>query len=134
MQNESILELFSKSNIKPTAQRVVIAKAMLAKPQHLSAEQVLSMVNADDELVSKATVYNTLNLFVEKGFIKQVLIDPTKVVYDSNTGAHGHFYNEDSGELSDFDAVDINLVGVPSLPENTEQTGVDVIIRVRNNR
>ena len=134
MQNESILELFSKSNIKPTSQRVVIAKAMLAEPQHLSAEQVLSMVNADEELVSKATVYNTLNLFVKKGLIKQVLIDPSKVFYDSNTVAHGHFYNEDSGELFDFDTIDINLAGMPTLPENTVKTGVDLIVRIRNNR
>lgn len=134
MQNESILALFSKTNIKPTSQRLAIAKAMLAKPQHLSAEQVLSMVNTEDELVSKATVYNTLNLFVEKGLIKQVLIDPSKVFFDSNTGAHGHFYNEDSGELSDFDPIDINLAGMPALPDNTEQAAVDVIVRIRNSR
>lgn len=134
MQNENVLELFSRSNIKPTSQRVEIAKIMLSKPQHLSAEQVLSRVNEEKALVSKATVYNTLNLFVEKGLIKQVLIDPTKVFYDSNTGLHCHFYNEDTGELSDFNHIDINLAGMPALPENTEQAGVEIIVRIRNNR
>ena len=134
MYDDSIVDLLSHSDIKPTRQRVEIAKVMLAEPQHLSAEQVLSRVNHEKERVSKATVYNTLNLFVEKGLIKQVLIDPSKVFYDSNTGTHCHFYNEDTGELTDFDAVDIQLAGMPALPENTESTGVDVIVRIKNTR
>ena len=128
----SIQALLLRLNIKPTSQRHDIARVMLSKPQHLSAEQVLSLVNENSGCVSKATVYNTLNLFVEKGLIRQVIIDPAKVFYDSNTSYHYHFYNEDTGELSDFESKDTPLNPITSLPENTVQSGIDVIVRVKN--
>ena len=128
----SIKEILEQFAINPTHQRYEIACAMLSKPQHLSAEQILLLVNSNGAHVSKATVYNTLNLFVSKGLIKQVIIDPTKIFYDSNTSYHCHYYNEDTGELSDFESNDMSFNRNPSLPENTVQSGVDVIVRVKN--
>jgi Fur family transcriptional regulator, iron response regulator len=119
-------------DINPTYQRNEIARVMLSKPQHLSAVQVLTLVNANDGHVSKATVYNTLNLFVEKGLIREVAIDPTKIFYDSNTSHHHHYYNEDTGELYDFETDDMSLNPKSSLPENTVQSGLDVVVRVKN--
>jgi len=72
---EQIGQVLENHTIRPTSQRIDIAKVLLAKPQHLSAEQVFGQVNTNGELVSKATVYNTLNLFVDKGLIKEVVID-----------------------------------------------------------
>lgn len=129
---KSIQMILNRLNIKPTSQRNEIARVMLSKSQHLSAEQVLTLVNDNGGHVSKATVYNTLNLFVEKGLIRQVIIDPAKVFYDSNTSYHYHFYNEDTGELSDFESKDMKFDPMPSLPENTVQSGIDVIVRVKN--
>ncbi len=128
----SIKEILEQFAINPTHQRYEIACAMLSKPQHLSAEQILLLVNSNGAHVSKATVYNTLNLFVRKGLIKQLIIDPTKIFYDSNTSHHYHYYNEDTGELSDFESNDMSFNRNPSLPENTVQSGVDVIVRVKN--
>ncbi len=119
-------------NINPTFQRNEIASVMLSKPQHLSAEQVLLLVNANDGHVSKATVYNTLNLFVAKGLVSEVVIDPSKIFYDSNTSYHYHYFNEDTGELHDFESGDMNLNSNSSLPENTVQSGLDVVVRVKN--
>ncbi len=128
----SIQAILHRLNIKPTTQRNEIARVMLSKPQHLSAEQVLSLVNANGGLVSKATVYNTLNLFVGKGLIRQVIIDPAKIFYDSNTSYHYHFYNEDTGKLSDFKSDDMKFDPMPSLPDDTVQSGIEVIVRVKN--
>jgi Fur family transcriptional regulator, iron response regulator len=130
-EQDSISKILADCNIKPTNQRYEIARVMLNKPQHLSAEQVLSQVNANGGQASKATVYNTLNMFIEKGLIRQVIVDPTKVFYDSNTSHHYHFYNEDTGELSDFNPLKMTFEPEPSLPENTVQSGIDVIVRVK---
>ena len=119
-------------DINPTFQRNEIARVMLSKPQHLSADQVLTLVNESGGHVSKATVYNTLNLFVGNGLIREVAIDPTKIFYDSNTSHHHHYYNEDTGELYDFETDDMSLNPKSSLPENTVQSGVDVVVRVKN--
>ncbi|MCK5101772.1 MAG: transcriptional repressor [Cyclobacteriaceae bacterium] len=130
--SDQIKHVLEDHSIRSTSQRVDIAKVLLAKPQHLSAEQVLAHVNTKDNLVSKATVYNTLNLFVDKGLIKQVIIDSRYVFYDSNTEPHHHFYNEDTGLLYDIDDEEMLLKEIPNLPKSTVQKGIDVIIRVKN--
>jgi len=130
--SDQIEHVLEDHSIRPTSQRVDIAKVLLAKPQHLSAEQVLAHVNTKDNLVSKATVYNTLNLFVDKGLIKQVIIDSRYVFYDSNTEPHHHFYNEDTGLLYDIDDEEMLLKEIQNLPKNTVQKGIDVVIRVKN--
>ncbi|GMR08635.1 MAG: Fur family transcriptional regulator [Gammaproteobacteria bacterium] len=132
---DDITNKLQQYDIYPTPQRVEIAQIMLAEPQHLSAEQILRQVNiAERAAVSKATVYNTLGLFAEKGLVRQVIIDPTRVFYDSNTTAHYHFFNMDTGQLSDIEggSIDIDVGSLPDLPENTEVDGVVVIVRIRN--
>jgi Fur family transcriptional regulator, iron response regulator len=117
--------------IAPTPQRIAVAKAILSRPQHLSAEQVIAGLRAEGARVSKATVYNTLNLFCERGLLRTVNVDPTRQYYDPTIEPHHHFYNVDTGELTDIppDAVKLDLA--TSLPAGTVQAGVDVIIRVR---
>ncbi len=127
-----IRQVLKSHIIRPTSQRIDIAKVLLTKPQHLSAEQVFGLVNTKDELVSKATVYNTLNLFVDRGLINQVVIDSSCIFYDSNIESHHHFYNEDTGLLQDIDAEGMIVKEIPSLPKNTVQTGIDVVVRVKN--
>ncbi len=129
----SVVEKLQSAGIRLTAQRIRIADVILSKLQHLSAEQVLGRVNTENKSVSRATVYNTLNLFVEKGLVKRVLIDPKKIFYDSNTSAHFHFYNEDTGELSDFNMEDSNLQEMSFLlPDNTVKKGIDVIVHLKH--
>jgi Fur family iron response transcriptional regulator len=117
--------------VLPTAQRVDIALVMLARPQHLSAEQIIAAIRAGGLKISKATVYNTLNLFRERGLVRTVDVDPTRQFYDSSTSAHHHFYNEDTGELTDIAPESVALNVHTALPPGTEQTGVDVVVRVR---
>ncbi len=99
---EDISQLLNERGVFPTAQRVDVALVILAKPQHLSAEQIIAGIRAMGSRVSKATVYNTLNLFCERGLLRTVDVDPTRQYYDSTIGAHHHFYNVDTGELTDI--------------------------------
>ncbi|NIN34724.1 MAG: transcriptional repressor [Gammaproteobacteria bacterium] len=131
---DQIKQQLLEHDIRPTSQRLTIARLLLAKPQHLCADEVLKRVNQQTNLVSKATVYNTLNLFVEKELIREVIIDSGRVFYDSNTWAHHHIYNEDTGQLHDIDTSEVQLGDMPRLPSGTIGMGVDVIIRVRNKR
>ena len=131
LDREAIEALLQSHDIYPTQQRVEIAQILLARRQHLSAEQVLILVNDGRTVVSKATVYNTLGLFAQKGLIREVIVDPTKVFYDPNTSEHYHFYNLDTGSLMDIDAHQIAIGSLPPVPEGTAAVGVDIIIRVR---
>lgn len=118
--------------IIPTPQRVEIALLMLSQYQHLSADQLRDRIRRRVAAVSKATVYNTLRLFAERGILQQVIVDPTRIFYDSNTAAHYHFYNVDDGTLTDFDSDAVQISDVPELPPGTRQECIDVIVRVRN--
>lgn len=118
--------------IYPTPQRIELAQIMLSQDQHLSAEQVMQMVNSRSLSVSKATVYNTLSLFASKGLLREVIVDPSRIFYDSNTSGHHHFFNMDSSTLSDIPLEQLSIGDLPSLPEGTEVDGVDVIVRLRN--
>lgn len=119
-------------DILPTQQRLQIAQLLLVRDQHLSADQVLELVNATGSRVSKATVYNTLGLFAHKGILREVNVDPSRVFYDTNNSRHHHFYNIDTGELSDIDASKIPVDQLPDAPEGSVIDGVEVIIRVRH--
>jgi len=127
----SVSELLARYDIAPTQQRRQIAQILFARPQHLSADQVLERVNQDDTVASKATVYNTLGLFARKGLIREVIVDPSKVFYDSNTSVHHHFYNIDTGLLQDIENQELNLQNVPALPAGVELDSIDIIVRVR---
>lgn len=129
---KEIVSLLSQHDISPTHQRVEIAAALFCKPQHLSAEQVLNVVNKDRPIASKATVYNTLGLFARKGLVKEVIIDPAKVFYDSNTSPHYHFYNVDTGELHDVMHSELALSSLPQPPAGTKYDSVEVIVKVRH--
>ena len=132
ISKSQVIEQLKKAGVTPTQQRVEIAQILFARPQHLSADQVLNIVNQAEPLVSKATIYNTLGLFARKGLVKEVIVDPSKVFYDSNTSAHHHFYAVDSGELMDIEGDNLRLENMPALPEGTEAEGIDIVIRVRN--
>ena len=132
LNNNDVSALMLEHGITPTLQRVKIAQILFAKPQHLSAEEVLNLVNETGIHASKATVYNTLGLFAKEGLIREVIVDPAKVFYDPTTEPHHHFYNVDTGSLMDIDAATVVLERLPELPQGTTAAGVDVIIRVRS--
>lgn len=124
-------ELLRAHDINPTHQRIEIAYALFSRQEHLSADQVMTIVNDRHAETSKATVYNTLNLFLEKGLIREVIVDPSKVFYDPNTGPHHHLYEVDSGRLTDINADNVRIEGLPDLPKGVETVGIDLIVRVK---
>lgn|SRR5690554_1312966 len=128
---DQISELLHEHGVFPTPQRLDVAEVILTRPQHLSADQIIARVRRMGSRVSKATVYNTLNLFCERGLLRTVEVDPTRLFYDSTIEPHHHFFDVETGELVDIplDGVDVALA--QPLPEGRELVGVDVVIRVR---
>jgi len=128
---DALIELLKTRGVSPTQQRLEVAELLFSHPQHVSADQVLSRINAAGGNVSKATVYNTLGLFADKGLIRTVIVDSTRVFYDSNTGPHHHFFDTDTGQLTDIDVDDVEVLRLPRVPEGREVEGVDIIVRIR---
>jgi len=115
-----------------TAQRRLIAEALFARNQHVTAEQLYDLVRKSGSRVSKATVYNTLGLFAEKGLVREIFINSSRTFYDSNTSRHHHFYNVDTGDLIDMKERLVPLFLHSDLPQGTAMETIDLVIRVRN--
>ena len=134
MMRSDILARFDEFGILPTPQRLKIAEILLAKPQHLSADQIIDRLRRTGSNVSKATVYNTLNLFAERGLVRELCVDRERRFYDSETRSHHHFYNVDTGELTDIDDSEISFGRMPELPAGTRGQSVEVLIKIRGRR
>src|SRR5215510_3767336 len=128
---DDLAALLRLRGVNPTHQRIEIAHALFSRCEHMSADQVLAIVNQRHPETSRATVYNTLNLFVDKKLIREVIVDPDRVFYDPNTAPHYHIYNVETGKLTDIDAQDVRIEGLPNLPPDMVTEGMDIIIRVR---
>ena len=130
MTRAEIMVEFDNHDILATPQRLEVAEILLEKPQHLSAEQIINQLRERGSSVSKATVYNTLNLFVEHSLVNECIVDPERRYYDSNTSAHHHFFDVDSGELTDIPYGTIKFAELPELPTQGNIEGVEVLIKV----
>ena len=128
---EALTDVLRQRGVNPTHQRLEIAMVLYGRQEHLCAEQVMSLVNERHPETSRATVYNTLKLFVEKNLVREVIVDPSRVFYDPNVRPHYHLYDVESGRLTDIDAASVTITGLPPLPEHMVTEGMDIIIRVR---
>ena len=88
--------------IRATAQRLAIAEFVLHTDEHPSADEVWDAVRASFPMVSRATVYNTLNLFVDHGLLQALVVTEGRVVFDPNMRKHHHFIDEETGEILDL--------------------------------
>lgn len=128
---EEVSDLLRQRGITPTHQRMEIAQVLFEKRWHPSADQILAAVNVRYAETSKATVYNTLKLFLEKGLVRELIVDPSKVFYDSNICEHHHFYDIESGEITDIESAGVRIEGLPPLPAGMMAAGIEIIVRTR---
>jgi Fur family iron response transcriptional regulator len=102
MSPDLIIARLKGHGIQPSAQRLAVAEYVLSTDEHPSAERVLARVQASFPMLSRATVYNTLNLFVEKGLLRQHAISEGSVVFDPVLTEHHHFIDEETGLIEDI--------------------------------
>jgi Fur family iron response transcriptional regulator len=116
--------------IRPSAHRLAVAEYVLCTSEHPSAEQVLDRVRGKFPLLSRATVYNTLNLFVEKGLLRELVLSEGKVVFDPKLDRHHHFIDDDTGQIEDIPWAALR-VGDPARIDGYEVREYMVVMRGR---
>jgi Fur family transcriptional regulator, iron response regulator len=118
--------------LRPTRQRLALARLLLESgDRHITAEHLHGEAVGADIQVSLATVYNTLHQFTEVGLLREVVVEPGRSYFDTNTTDHHHFFCDADGRLQDIPGEDVSVTGFPLPPLGTEICRVDVIIRVR---
>lgn len=112
MDAKAVIPLLEARDIRPSAQRVAIAAYVLDTDTHPAADEVFRRVKQQFPMVSRATVYNTLNLFVEKGLLRELTLAPGCTVYDPVTMPHHHFLDDETGAIHDvpWDALAVSRV------------------------
>ena len=115
----------------PPRSGCALPSLLLGRPQHLSADQVLAGLRKPGLRVSKATIYNTLNLFAASGLIRQLSVGSDRCWFDSNTDAHYHFHDLDTGALMDVCLRDVEFQRLPEPPPGMQVDGIDLVIRLR---
>lgn len=127
-----VTEILRRHRIGITRQRVAIARVLFARRQHVSADDLLDRARSRDARVSRATVYNTLKLFRDHGLVSEVIVDPSRVFYDTETAPHYHLFDVATGELTDIPAGGVEVTGLPALPQGTVTERMDIVIRTRS--
>jgi Fur family iron response transcriptional regulator len=127
-----LIQLLRHHGINPSQQRVAVGEYVLFTADHPTADQVWARVKGRSgvRMLARATVYNTLNLFVEKGLLQQFALAGGRVVFDPNTTPHHHFLDEADGQIHDipWDALDVrNLANL----DGFEVRSYQVVIRGR---
>ncbi|MDX1653741.1 MAG: transcriptional repressor [Candidatus Competibacteraceae bacterium] len=123
------LERLRLAGISPSRQRLMIATTLFEYGDHVTAQKLHHRVNRDFGPICRATIYNTLNLLVDKGLVRALAVETHLTYYDPHPHPHPHLYHEDSCELWDLEPVEVKL---PALPARLEVTQVDMIVRVRS--
>jgi Fur family transcriptional regulator, iron response regulator len=116
--------------IQPSAQRVAVAEYVLSTDEHPTADQVWARVKERFPMISRATVYNTLHRFAEKGLLRELTLSEGRVVFDPKVERHHHFIDEDTGAITDLPWSALRVSRVDEL-EGFEVSEYQVVLRGR---
>ena len=133
-QKKEIINKLRSSNLRPTNQRIVIAKKLFDRKKtfHFTAETLNKAVNKKrDTRISLATIYNTVEAFKKAGHIREILTNNSKSYYDTNIKSHHHFYDPDSKKLTDIDYQEVIFNKVPNPPKGKKIKDLEVVISLQ---
>jgi len=112
---QDVLAILRRHGIQATPQRIAVAGYVLAAKTHPSADEVWGHVRRRCPTLSRATVYNTLNLFVDQGLLRTQVLKEGTVVFDPRVAAHHHFIDVDTGRIYDVPWEALRVSGAKAL-------------------
>ncbi len=129
----AVIAKLKEAGLRPTRQRLALARLLFEREhRHFTAEQLHSEACDAGVGVSVATVYNSLHQFTRVGLLREVVVEPGRSYFDTNTDDHHHFYFEGTGRLQDIPGHRLALGKLPDPPDGTRIERVDVVIRVQD--
>jgi Fur family iron response transcriptional regulator len=133
MRTEDARARLEAHRIQPSAQRLAVAEVVLDNDEHLSADEIWSRAQRRIPQISRATVYNTLTAFVDRGLLRSLVLTEGRVVFDPNVERHHHFIDEDTGRIHDVPWGTVEVRGAASLP-GFEVSEWSVVLRGKKKR
>ena len=121
------------SGLRPTKQRIAICKVLFDRKEtfHFTIEKLKKIIEkGSKKKISVATLYNTVNAFREKGYLKEIVLKGNKTFFDTNTKHHHHFYDEDMSQLLDIEDKNISVNFLPKIPSGKKIKSVEVLVKI----
>ena len=137
MIKTNILNKLRSSDLRPTKQRVEIAKFLFNREKtfHFTVEGLASILaKKTTTKFALATIYNTVHAFKKAGHLSEVHLKGknNKTYFDTNVSNHHHFYDSETSELIDIDANEIVIQKIPKAPNGKKIKNVEVFINLKN--
>ena len=124
------------SGLRPTKQRLAICKLLFDRKKtfHFTIEKLKKISEKSmNKKISLATLYNTINAFKKKGYLKEITLKGNKTFFDTNIKNHHHFYDEDMSQLFDIDDKNISINYMTNIPKGKKVKSVEVLVKIANN-
>ena len=135
MKKLDILKKLRSSGLRPTKQRVEIAKYLFEREKtfHFTVESLNKLLEKKTTFkFALATIYNTVHAFKDAGHLSEVEVRGKKTYFDTNVSDHHHFYDSETSELIDIDANEIVIQKIPKAPNGKKIKNVEVFINLKN--
>lgn len=111
---QDLTNLLVQNDIRPSYQRIKILEYLHNNHIHPTADDIFHALIPEIPTLSKSTVYNTLDLFINNELVKLLSIEDTEARYDILTNNHGHFKCMSCGEIYNF-SIDIENLTIDEL-------------------
>jgi Fur family transcriptional regulator, ferric uptake regulator len=102
----------AKKGLRSTDQRRLIVEVFFRSPNHISIEELLAVVRAEDPKVGYATVYRTLKLLTECGvaFERKFGDGLTRYELADESAHHDHLICIECGNITEFEEAEIEVL------------------------
>ena len=131
------IERLRSSGLRPTKQRIAICKALFDRKEtfHFTIDKLKKIFEKNSKKkISVATLYNTVNAFKEKGYLKEISLKGNKTFFDTNTKNHHHFYDEYMSQLVDIDDKNVSINYLPKTPKGKKIKSVELLVRIEDTK
>ena len=135
MKKIDILKKLRSSGLRPTNQRVEIAKFLFERDKtfHFTVESLNKLLaKKTTSRFALATIYNTVHAFKNAGHLNEADVRGKKTYFDTNITNHHHFYDSETSELIDICDKEIKFDKIPKAPNGKTIKNLEVIINLKN--
>ncbi len=111
-QEISISEEFKKHGLKLTHQRLAVYETLLKSKDHPSAEEIYQSIKGNYPMLSRNTIYTTLETLKEIGLVSEV--NPWhQARYDANVETHHHMVCVNCKGIEDIQDSNLDQIFIP---------------------
>lgn len=109
---DDVRDYLIEHGIRASFYRLKIFEYLINERTHPTAEEIFETLKKEIPAVSRATVYNTLRVFLDRKIVQLVNVEKNEARYDATISWHGHFKCLRCGKVFDGHIETLKLAGL----------------------